>query len=433
MRSNSSRAVSRRAAKGCSGLWQASSAIFFAFGLFVATSPGNAAQTLVLRVAGPEEVVAPVETFHCGGQTQDDRDYPDSAVHAYRAADGTIRIFAVNQSNFPLVADASLAHISQPSCTPMLSSPHKDDPALFADRVWLNAPYTLDGTHVTAITHMEYHGLLHPLYGAACKAKADNDRSGQTCWYSATGLATSSDGGNTFSSSGLVAALPYKFDASMVRAGISNASNILRNPHDGHYYVFLHAFAYGAQATGECLLQSSDLEHWRAWDGKGFSINFVDPYSAGASPTPAHICTPIFKPGVFFTVVYSTPLNLFIATAREGKFGFHCVTSPDLIHWSPEALSAQTAFFSGFYPDTWSANGNRAALYSSQWATGENLPSMYPSLIDPQSTDRNFGTIGEHPYLYFVRLRTRIGPDGVAVPDNPNREIVRVPLRVVKS
>jgi hypothetical protein len=405
------------------------SALFALTGTVLAPSLA-AAQDFVLRVAGPEQVVAPVEAFHCG--SVENPDFPDSPLHAYRAADGTVRVFALNQSNFPLVADSGLAQISHPSCNSMFASPHKDDPALFADRIWLNGPHTLDGTHVVAITHMEYHGMLHQPYSGTCSAKGGDGVLKQTCWYSATGLVKSSDGGNSFVSAGLVAALPYKFDVSMTRAGISNASNVLRNPQDGSYYVFVHAFGYGAQDTGECVLQSADLQHWKAWDGKAFSVSFVNPYELKEMPA-AHICAPVFKAGIFFTVVYSRTLNVFLATAREGKFGFHCVSSPDLIHWTPQALSRRTAFFGGFYPENWSPERTRAALYPSQWPTGDDMPSMYPSLLDPTSTDRNFSTIGDHPYLYFVRAQTRVRGDGTAVPDNAHREIVRVPLRVVKS
>ncbi len=316
----------------------------------------------------------------------------------------------------------------------MFSSPRNGDPAQFSDRILLNGPYTLDGTHVIAITHMEYHGLLHEPYNNTCSAKGGNDASKQTCWYSSTGLAKSSDGGNSFSPAGLVATLPYKFDTAMVRAGVSDASNVLRNPHDGHYYVFVHAFDYGAQPRGECVLQSADLQHWKAWDGKSFSVSFVNPYGAMTDQPAAHVCAPVFRTSIFSTVVYSRTLNIFLATVREGKFGFHCISSPDLIHWDPQSLSQQTAFFSGFYPDSWmGGTRSRVSLYASQWPTGEALPSMYPSLLDPTSPDRNFDTIGDHPYLYFVRLQTRTKPDGTTVPDNVHREIVRVPLRVEKS
>jgi hypothetical protein len=383
---------------------------------------GATAQTAVLRVAGPEQVVAPAETFHCGDPTHPD--FPDSPVHAYRAADGTIGVFAVNQSNFPLVADSPIEHISQPDCTSMFVSAHNDDPALFSDRTWLNAPYTLDGTHVIAVTHIEYHGLLHDRYRNVCAAKGDRDISNQTCWYSATGLVTSSDEGKSFTSAGLVAALPYKFDPSMVRVGVSNASNILRNPHDGNYYIFLHAFAYGAQASGECILRSPDLQHWRAWDGRDFSVTFVNPYDTPGVSSAGHVCAPVFAQGVFFTVVYSAPLNLFLATVRGGT-GFHCVTSPDLIHWS--VLSAQTEFFDGHYPRAkWSGHA-QMALYPSPGPTGDNLPTMYPSLIDPQSPSRNFDTVGDHPYLYLVRRFSEAGGD-----DDHKSEIVRIPLRVEK-
>jgi hypothetical protein len=65
-------------------------------------------------------------------------------------------------------------------------------------------------------------------------------------------------------------------------------------------------------------------------------------------------------------------------------------------------------------------------FYSAQitwnYQCGDPDPIAYPSLIDPVSTDRNFGTVGKTGYLYFTQFHY------ANCQQNLNRDLVRVPL-----
>jgi hypothetical protein len=87
----------------------------------------------------------------------------------------------------------------------------------------------------------------------------------------------------------------------------------------------------------------------------------------------------------------------FIATLWDpwntamGPPGLYFSTSPDLIHWSKPALAiTQNQLLQREPEGNWS--------YS------------YFSLIDPKSTDLNYATVTDDPYLYYVRSDEDHGP-----------------------
>ena len=51
---------------------------------------------------------------------------------------------------------------------------------------------------------------------------------------------------------------------------------------------------------------------------------------------------------------------------------------------------------------------------------------IYGSVLDPDSTSRNFETSGRHPYLYFTRLHYK------ACVQTLDRDLVRVPIQFSK-
>jgi hypothetical protein len=85
------------------------------------------------------------------------------------------------------------------------------------------------------------------------------------------------------------------------------------------------------------------------------------------------------------------PAHVFVATLwdgwdhRYGPEGLYLSTSKDLIHWSQPTLMVTQAQLLVEEPQ-----GN--------WSYA------YFSLLDPDSNDRNFSTVGGQPYLYYVRL-----------------------------
>jgi hypothetical protein len=94
---------------------------------------------------------------------------------------------------------------------------------------------------------------------------------------------------------------------------------------------------------------------------------------------------------------YHEASKLFVATLFDpfntayGPEGLYLSTSADLIHWSKPVLVITVAQLKSKEP-----KGN--------WSYA------YFSLIDPQSKDPNFATIGDSPYLYYVRSDENHGP-----------------------
>jgi hypothetical protein len=70
-----------------------------------------------------------------------------------------------------------------------------------------------------------------------------------------------------------------------------------------------------------------------------------------------------------------------------GTPGLYLTTSTDLVNWTTPTLVVTVQDLMAVDPP-----GNW--LYA------------YFSLIDPNATDLNFETIGDQPYVYFVRLNT---------------------------
>jgi hypothetical protein len=100
---------------------------------------------------------------------------------------------------------------------------------------------------------------------------------------------------------------------------------------------------------------------------------------------------------VFDGVQLSRSTHLFIGTqftpvdTAYGPPGVYFTTSPDFVHWSKSGL----------------------ALTMNQMLRRDpagNWSYAYFSLIDPKSTDSNFMTIIDTPYLYYVRSDVDHGP-----------------------
>ena len=68
-----------------------------------------------------------------------------------------------------------------------------------------------------------------------------------------------------------------------------------------------------------------------------------------------------------------------------GSPGLYFTTSTDLINWTKPKLVVTLAQIRAGDPEG-------SFLYA------------YPSLIDPNAPDLSFSVIGDHPYLYYVRL-----------------------------
>ncbi|HWG06897.1 MAG TPA: hypothetical protein VG271_17965 [Beijerinckiaceae bacterium] len=340
-----------------------------------------------LRVAfdGKPDLVFTPERDACDGA-----DVPDAPLRAFRDNAGAVVAFGMHDVNRALRGPALDA--LKLDCHVALASGHNADPAAYDDHNWITATWTNDGRVVDALVHHEYHANEHQ---GRC---AFHDF--MACWYNTITAYRSLDGGRNFSKNpaGLVvAAPPFRQDVGQGRhRGFFNPSNIVA---DGPYYYFMAATTgWSGQTAGVCLFRTripSDSSSWRAFDGTNFTARFADPYAPRKAASGAQSCQPIAPfPTPVGAIVRHRPsgdwLALFQAQKQPtGPFavsGFYYATSHDLLHWSAPLLALAG--------DT---------LYDDPCGAGGQLIN-YPSLLDPDSKNRNFADIGDNARLFYVTL-----------------------------
>ncbi len=213
--------------------------------------------------------------------------------------------------------------------------------------------------------------------------------------------AVSTDGGKTYTQPSdpnhLVANLPYQYDPDAMRA-IWQPSNIVKSPKDGYYYVLIqrneHIPASSTNIQGTCVMRTQKLDDptsWRAWDGKGFNMRFINPYVEAEFNPNDHICQIVSSNEIgalTYGLSYNTFFGKFIAVGVSGTPtpGFYFSLSDDLIQWTPKRLimSAPQGFTTG----------------------GKTPYFAYPSLVDPANPSVNFDVTGQSPYMYFSRFNS---------------------------
>ena len=274
-------------------------------------------------------------------------------------------------------------------CRVIYRSPKDPDPSHFQDNNWLYSFYTADGRRIAALVHSEYDAEEIP---GMCATPNDTNN----CWWNTITFAQSLDEGYSFTvpkpPRNLVAALPYRYVVGNRASayGYNTPTNILKI--GAAYYALINDWPYRAQKYGPCLIRTSDVfdpGSWRAWDGKNFTIRFADPYREPIAKPEEHVCDPVLA-GEAHSLVQHLQSGTFIITqfARDDRFdgppGFYIQGSRDLIHWSKPTLLVR-------FSDLQATDG------PGSWTYG------YESLLDPASTDRNFSTVSDTPYLYYVR------------------------------
>jgi hypothetical protein len=356
------------------------------------TRPHHSEPVKMTATVGPETVV-----FDWSSEACEPWDIPDLPVRAYRRSEGLVQMISPHFINFRFVGDnlTDLHHL----CQPLMRSDRQADPAKFDDAEWLASPYTFDGRTVYALVHEEYHGHEHP---GRCPS-GDYLK----CWYNSITLAVSRNGGQTFSDAGtspanLVASIPYRYTPDVGPIGVLEPSNIVAGRDgrdDGHYYFTARTEKYRAQQWGTCVFRTTDISDpasWRAWDGDGFNVRMVSPYSNNI-PNPAdHVCKPV-SPNEIGSMAESLTYNTYLKkyllvgtststpAGAEPIPGIYFSTSDDLIHWSPRQLVI-------------------SAELLHTYRCGDPSPIAYASVLDPASESRNFETTGKRNYLYFTRL-----------------------------
>jgi hypothetical protein len=340
----------------------------------------------------------PVAAFDTQKDSCEQIDIPDAAARAFRDYKGTIHLIA---SHFVTRAGlGSTLETIKHNCQVVYNSSRDGNIADFNDYTWLNAFYSVDGKRILALGHMEYHGWEH---AGMCASKSDT----ASCWYNVDTYNLSDDGGYHFARpkppANYFLSLPYKYQPNQGPEGYSVDANIVKVGQ--WFYDEVYSWAWPpncGSGKGEkpCLLPDAscairtanilDPASWRGWDGKDFTVEFVDPYRAPVSDPQAHVCAPVPYLDYSTGINYHEASHLFVATlwnqgsASWGPQGVYFTTSPDFIHWSkPELAITQNQMLRREPEGNWSY--------------------QYFSLIDPKSQDSSFMTITDAPYLYYVR------------------------------
>jgi hypothetical protein len=362
--------------------------------------------------AWPPEPQAPslldgprVAVFDTAKDSCEQIDIPDAQARAFRDYKGIVHLVA---SHYVMRASLGLTLESvKHNCQVAYNSHHDGKPENFDDATWLDSFYSIDGKRVIALGHMEYHGWEH---AGMCASKTDT----AACWYNVDTYFMSEDGGYHFTSAkapaNFVLGLPYKYEVNQGPEGYSVDTNIVKA--GGWYYAVATDWPWppncgdgkGARPClvpgGAAPIRTADIldpSSWRGWDGKDFNVIFADPYRSPLARPQDHVYAPVPNTYYMNAINFHEASHVFIATLWDpwntayGPPGLYFATSADLIHWSKPVLAiTQNQLLQREPEGNWS--------YS------------YFSLIDPRSTDLNYSTVTDNPYLYYVRSDEDHGP-----------------------
>ena len=381
-------------------------------GAMLLGAPASSAYTFgepVVRATGPDVTVFDWSTQKCASD-----DIPDQPTRAFRDSTGQVVVInshhTVRRYTGPTLD--SVVH----RCPILIGSGKSSDPSKYDNREWLATMYTPNGTNVYAIIHAEYQGWEYgPGY---CIRPGELFVDKMKCWYNALTLATSTNGGASFSHTTppthYLAGPPYQYAAGIGPIGFFQPSNIVRGK-DGYFYIMVHTEDYGVQPLGSCLLRSNRLDDprsWRVWDGTGFNRRSRDPYLY-AYPPEEGVCAPVSPLHIGTlseSLTWSTYLKKWVLVGSADNAdgvsgpGFYYFTSDDLVNWSMAKLLM-----------------NAELPWTYQCADG-NAWYRDPSLLDPQSNTRNFDTIGQRPYLFFTRFNIS------SCNSSLDRDLIRIPI-----
>jgi len=335
-----------------------------------------------LTVIGQPEVVYKWDTDRCA-----DNMLPDLPTRAIRDADGNVQLIISSTTNYRLIGPDfdSL----KPDCSPIMLSDQDPNPANYNHSEWLAATYTEDGKTIYAIVHNEFHG--DQVTPSQCPSGLH-----VLCTLISLTSALSTDGGKTYTQlpapNHRVANFPYPYDPDWMRA-IWQPSGIVKSPKDGYYYVLIQYDQRNSDHTsdiqGMCVMRTQTLDDpssWRAWDGTGFNMRFINPYLETDADPKEHDCKLVTpeNSALSYGLTYNTYLDKFVATGVSGgaRPGFYYSLSDDLIHWTPKEFFMDATM--GFL------NGSRPPF------------DAYPTLIDHTSPSMSFDVTGQYAYLYYT-------------------------------
>ena len=327
-------------------------------------------------------------------------DIPDAPTRVFRDASGNLNLMASHYTSWRMTG-ANFTSLTK-DCAAVMTSDLDSDPSKFNNQEWISSTYTEDGTTVHALIHDEY---------VPCG-------NWNNCWYNGITYASSTNGGQTYSHtaapSNLVAASPYQSPYPTVHTpfGIFGGSNIIKK--DGYYYVLVHLEAHLLQDWGTGVIRTNNLSDptsWRGWDGTGYTVSFVNPYTATGYNVADKVLAPVSRDRIAkmcSSLTYNTYFGKYMVVDYTNSvvngvmtYGFFYALSDDLINWSYPRLILQT---------------------TSTWAVGG---SLYPSIIDHTDVTRNFEQPGQTCYMYYTKWNSgTYDRDLLRVPLTFNKEIV---------
>ncbi len=361
---------------------------------------------------GTEEVVFDHSVDAC-----EPASIPDTPIRAFRDADENIQILIGHNVTYRMIGLDFNSLSVDCANGPVFTSDHDADPANYNDNEWIGSVYTEDGATIYAMIHDEYHGHEH---AGGCDTSDPFE-----CWYNAVTFGVSTDSGRTYTHATppdhLLASVPYTWTGAGPY-GFFEPSNVIHNPNDGYYYMFITANeGHELQETGVGLVRTLDVSDpgsWRGWDGEAFTVQLINPYTETGFDPADHVLARIDAnlrtygnmEKMHYSLAYSTYFNKFIlvdAAQKSGVWGFYYSISEDLLHWTPRVLIMEANV--NINPD-----GSTSGLRES-----------YPTLIDHGDTSRTFSQVGQTPYLYWTRYNQSAG-------DLYERDIMRVQISFSK-
>jgi hypothetical protein len=157
---------------------------------------------------------------------------------------------------------------------------------------------------------------------------------------------------------------------------------------------------------------------WRFWNGTAFEGQFADPYTNDISNPKEHICSPIDRDNIGASmnesITFNTYLNRYVLVGISADWlenrevwGFYYLFSDDLINWTHRKLLVEIEL-------PWTVE-----------FPGSDTSFLYPSILDPESTSRNFETTDQTAYLYYTRNNFGHG--------SLDRDLIRVPVEFFPS
>ena len=357
-----------------------------------------------VQQTGPEVMI-----FDWSANKCEDLDITDESARAFRDDTGKIQLMVTHFTNYRWIAQSTLDGPYTHPCTRTMSSHENTDPSKYDAKEWLASPWTPDGKTIYALVHMEYRAND---YMSGCS-------SWQACWYNAITSAVSTNSGATFTHApapaNLVATAPYQFVQNNGPNGYFSPSNVVRSS-DGYFYAMFRAQPRNAQQMGTCIMRTRDISNpgsWRGWNGSTFSVQFVNPYVVTANPGD-HVCAPVDFNSIG-TISESLTYNTYfrkwmlvgnsIGDPPTGRpAGVYYSFSDDLLNWTDAQLlmAAEISFAADCtLPD----------------------PIKESSILDPNSTSRNFETVGQNAQQFYTWYHLN-GCNGTL-----DRDFIRIPIQ----